>query len=83
MEQVSRGVWLVDVRGDWNRAEDVEIMLPGLKRPVIVGGSYGLENQRGELASVVGNGNRARLYADFDEIRPGVFLREARGGDIL
>jgi hypothetical protein len=56
---------------------DVELMLPGLLRPVLVGGSYGLENQRGELADMVGNGTRGLLYADMEGIRPGVFIRSS------
>lgn len=71
------GVWQVEVHGNWRRDMDVELMLPGLRRPVLVGGSYGLENQRGELAGNIGNGNRGFLYADMPGIMPGIFIRAA------
>lgn len=77
VEQEGLGVWLVEAHGNWQRGMDVELVLPGLSRPVLVGGSYGLENQRGELAGCIGNGNRGRLYADMPGIEPGVFVRAA------
>ena len=75
--QKALGVWQVDVHGNWRRDMDVELMLPGLRRPVLIGGSYGLENQRGKLADIVGNGVPALLYADMEGIDVGIFLRNA------
>ena len=72
------GVWGVETHGNWQRGMDVELMLPGLRRPVLAGGSYGLENQRGELVNGIGNGTRGVLYADMDGIEAGIFIREAR-----
>lgn len=77
LEQKERGVWLVEAHGNWKRERDVELMLPGMRRPLLVGGSYGLENQRGELCGLLGNGTQGYLYADTDELRPGIFIREA------
>lgn len=77
LERKEQGLWLVEAHGNWNRSKDVELMLPGMRRPVLTGGSYGLENQRGELSDLLGNGTRGLLYADFDELRPGIFIREA------
>ena len=75
--QKALGVWQVDVHGNWRRDMDVELMLPGMRRPVLIGGSYGLENRRGELADIVGNGAPALLYADMDGLESGIFLRQA------
>jgi putative protease len=75
--QKALGVWQVEVHGNWRRDMDVELMLPGLRRPVLIGGSYGLENQRGELTAIVGNGTPALLYADMDGLERGIFLRRA------
>jgi putative protease len=75
--QKTLGVWQVEVHGNWRRGMDVELMLPGLRRPVLPGGSYGLENQRGELTDIVGNGTPALLYADMDGLESGIFLRQA------
>lgn len=77
VEPAGLGVWRIEAHGNWRRDMDVELMLPGLRRPVLVGGSYGLENQRGELAGSIGNGNRGLLYADMPGIVPGVFIRAA------
>lgn len=71
------GVWQIEVHDNWRRDKDVELMLPGLRRPVLVGGSYGLENRRGELTGCIGNGNRGLLYADMPGIVPGIFIRAA------
>ena len=77
LEPAGLGVWKVEAHGNWRRSMDVELMLPGLKRPVLVGGSYGLENQRGDLSDLLGNGNRGLLYSDLPGIVPGIFIRGA------
>lgn len=77
LEPAGLGVWQVEAHGNWRRSMDVELLLPGLKRPLLVGGSYGLENQRGELSDLLGNGNRGFLYADAPGIVPGIFIRGA------
>ena len=77
IEPAGLGVWRIEAHGNWKRDMDVELMLPGLRRPVLVGGSYGLENQRGELAGSIGNGNRGLLYSDMPGIVPGIFIRAA------
>ena len=78
VDQKGLGVWQVEVHGAWKRSMDVELMLPGMRRPILVGGSYGLENQRGELTDIVGNGTRAHLYADVEGLAPGIFIRGAK-----
>ncbi|MDL2268139.1 U32 family peptidase [Desulfovibrio sp. OttesenSCG-928-G15] len=75
LEPEGLGVWAVEVLGNWRQNMDVEIMLPGLRRPVLAAESYGLENAKGELVRQVGNGTRCRLYADVPDIGPGIFLR--------
>mgnify|MGYP003623319392 CR=1 FL=1 len=77
LEPAGQGVWLVEAHGNWSRERDVELMLPGMRRPILIGQSYGLENQRGELVGRLGNGTRGMLYADNEDIVPGVFVREA------
>ena len=77
LEEKEKGVWLLEVNGNWRRDKDVELMLPGLRRPLLIGGSYGLENQRGQFSDLLGNGTRGLLYADVEDIRPGIFIREA------
>lgn len=70
-----KGAWLVEVRGKWRTSQPVELMLPGMRRPVMAPCSYALENHRGERADEVNSGTRAVLYTDTGDIRPGIFLR--------
>lgn len=77
LEPLGLGLWRVETHGNWRRAVDIEFMLPGMRRPQLTGGSYGLENERGELVSQLGNGTRGVLYADSDDVMPGVFIRKA------
>ena len=77
LEPAGQAAWKIEVLGNWRRDRDVELVLPGLKRPLLVGGSYGLENQRGELANELGSGVRGLLYADAEGVVPGVFVRAA------
>ena len=77
LEPAGQAAWRVEVLANWRRSRDVELVLPGLKRPLLVGGSYGLENQRGELANELGSGVRGLLYADVEGVAPGVFIRAA------
>lgn len=77
IEQQSPGVWRIAVHGNWRRTLDVELLLPGMRRPVLAGGGYGLENQRGERVDAVGNGTRALLYAETELLQAGIFIRNA------
>lgn len=76
LEPAGRAAWRVEILSNWRREWDVELVLPGLKRPLLIGGAYGLENQRGELADELGSGVRGLLYADEDGIVPGIFIRK-------
>ncbi|MDL2316908.1 U32 family peptidase [Desulfovibrio sp. OttesenSCG-928-A18] len=76
-EPLGPGAWLVDLRGNWERARDVELMLPGLARPLLAGGAYGLENQRGEAVKMLGNGVRAVFRCEEPGLAPGMFIRAA------
>lgn len=74
----SRGelrAWLVGVRGRWEAASPVELMLPGQRRPVLEPGSYALENHRGGMAGAVNSGTRAVLFTANQDIMPGIFFR--------
>ena len=77
LEPAGQASWRIEVRGNWRRAQDVEILLPGLRRPLLIGGSYGLENQRQELANELGSGIQGVLHADIDDLAPGTFIRAA------
>lgn len=68
--------WAVTVLGKWDEARPAEIMLPGMRRPVMKPGRYALENHRGERAGSAASGTRAVLHTDVPGVVPGVFIRE-------
>ena len=80
MARSDGSAWHVEVRGKWDSSQPVEIMLPGMRRPVLAAGSYGFENHRGEAANLVNNGTKAILFACIDGLEPGVFIRAAGAG---
>ena len=71
--------WRMEVRGAWREDMAVEIMLPGMHRPVLQPGGYALENHRGERAASVGSGIRGILHTDTPHIVPGCFIRASMG----
>lgn len=71
----ARGAWAVDVRGRWETDKPVELMLPGMRRPVLQPGEYAVENHRGETAAVAASGTRATLYTAQQGLEPGIFIR--------
>lgn len=80
LEPAGTSAWRVEVRGNWNVRQGVELILPGMRRPVLAAAEYGLENHRGEKSVSVGSGIRGVLHTDFPEIAPGVFIRAAVAG---
>ena len=71
-----KNAWVVTVMGKWNESRPAELMLPGMRRPVLHPGSYALENHKGERCGLAASGTRAVLYAEAPGIVSGVFLRE-------
>lgn len=76
-EEAGPGAWLLEGRGKWDAAENVELMLPGMKRPLLAGGTYALENLRGEKIRELNSGSRALLRAEAEGLMPGIFIRTA------
>lgn len=82
-EQLSADTWRIAVRSGWDAAADAEIMLPGMRRPLLPAHSYCLENQRGERVSTVHPGTTGTLHIDSNkvdetlaaELQKGIFLR--------
>ena len=72
----AKNAWVVTVMGKWNQNRPAELMLPGMRRPVLHPGFYALENHRGERCGSAASGTRAVLYTDATGIVPGVFVRD-------
>ncbi len=77
VEPAAEGTWVIDVRANWKQEWQVELMLPGLRRPTLSTGSYCFENHRGEKAEQVNCGTRALLRTDNPAVIPGIFIRKA------
>lgn len=73
------GAWSVTVMGQWDESRGVELMLPGMRRPVLPPGAYALENHRGERTGCAASGTRGVLYTQVRGIVPGVFVRGLPG----
>lgn len=69
--------WEISVRGRWEAEKDVTLILPQMQRPLLVAGTYRLENSKGEAVSTVHSGTRAVLHCDrlVGGIVPGVYIR--------
>ena len=77
--------WVIDVKENWSADAAAELMLPGLKRPLLPAGSCSFENHRGESSAQVACGTRAVLHLDQNlgsearqhlaDIEPGIFIR--------
>ena len=86
-EQIGEDAWRIAVRSSWRVTADAELMLPGMRRPLLPKGTYSLENQRGEQAETVHPGTEGILRIDFakldqratkeliSEMQQGMFLR--------
>lgn len=71
----AKGVWNVESRGRWETNAPIELMLPGMRRPILESGKYAVENHRGEISNLLASGTRGVLYTTAPGIQPGVFIR--------
>ncbi len=67
--------WLLSVRHRWNPRDRVEILVPGLYRPLLQPGEYRLEAPEGQALDTVHSGMQARLRAEHPHLRQGLLLR--------
>ncbi|NLV96641.1 MAG: U32 family peptidase [Desulfovibrionales bacterium] len=75
LEPVGQGLWLIDVKYRFSTNTDLEILCPGLRRPIIAGGDYGIEKQDGLKVSVAHGGVQLFLRCDHPDFEPGLYLR--------
>ncbi len=74
-EQVGNAAWRISVRSPWELQRPIQIMQPGLRRPELAAGTYGLENHRGEACTLLHPGMDGLLRCDSDQLAEGLFLR--------
>jgi putative protease len=73
--RLSAGSWEMAVLAPWQCDRPVEILVPGLKRPLLQPQHCRVENHRGETARQVHPGTSAILHCDHPDLAPGLFLR--------
>ncbi|WP_028574637.1 peptidase U32 family protein [Desulfonatronovibrio hydrogenovorans] len=71
------GKWLVQVKEKWTLSQDLELVLPGLRRPPVPAGDYSLETREGCRAETVHSGMEAIFCCHHDQIRENTFVRSA------
>lgn len=75
VEEIRPGAWSMDVKHRFQDGDTLEILAPGLHRPVLAGGGHGVEKDDGSLVRDVHSGLRLMLRCDHPDLRPGLFLR--------
>ena len=67
--------WQIAVRSPFRADRPVQVMVPGLKRPVLPVGAFQLENHRGEAVDVVHPGMFGFIRCESEHFAEGLFLR--------
>ncbi|GAB7078653.1 peptidase U32 family protein [Megalodesulfovibrio paquesii] len=80
-EQLGEGVWRIAVRDRLDATRPLELLLPGLRRPVLAPGAFALERDSGERRSQAHSGERVLLRLEAGPFsaafRPGLYVRQA------
>ncbi len=79
------GAWQVQVKATWQALSSVDILVPGLRRPRLIPGQYGLEGTDGHALTVAHPGAVIVLRGPSSDLgpdvapglAPGLFLRQA------
>lgn len=69
--------WTVQAKSRWESARALQILVPGLERPVLGPGDYGLETPWGDELKVVHSGQEALLRCDHPDLARWRLLRLA------
>ena len=75
LQKIMDNKWLIQVKEKWSSSQNIELILPGLNRPVISADNYLIENQTGQKASTVHSGINAVLCCEHELIRENIFIR--------
>ncbi len=66
LEKLSDTSWLIDVRATWYNDKEIQLLVPGFKRPLL--GAYSLENHKGEETSILHPGMKGVLHCQSDAV---------------
>ncbi|MFP4110327.1 MAG: peptidase U32 family protein [Desulfonatronovibrio sp.] len=75
LQKTGSSRWLVQIKEKWLCSMDVELVLPGLRRPSISRGNYSLENHSGQKTQTAHSGMTATLCCEHEQIRENIFIR--------
>lgn len=75
IEQVRPGLWVMDVKHRFQSNEPLEIVLPGLRRPILAPTEFGVEKEGGLHVGTAHSGLRLLLHCDHPDLAPEIFLR--------
>lgn len=75
LEPLGSGLWSVDIKHRFSTEQPLEIVLPGLRRPVLSAADYGLEQEDGTKTDTAHSGLRLYLRCEHPDLAPGIFLR--------
>ncbi len=73
LEEVKSGSWLIDVRAPWSDNSDVQVLVPGYKRPQLE--KYTLENHKGEKVSQLHPGMKGIIHCENDTLRDKLYIQ--------
>lgn len=74
-EPLRDGQWLMDVKHRFQAGDSLEIVLPGLRRPLLQSDDYGIAKDDYRILDMIHSGQRVVLHCEHPELRPGLFLR--------
>lgn len=83
-ERGQDGTYFLAMRGQWKKGYALEIMLPGMQRPVVQAQDFSIENLEGHAMDVANSGQEVVLKLGDDAeniakaLQPGVFIRVIR-----
>ena len=84
VEQREQGAFSLAMRGQWKKGYDLEVMLPGLRRPVVKADDFAIENREGQAMDVANSGQQVilklgdRAVSVAEALQQGVFIRVIR-----
>ncbi len=71
----AKDCWQVAVLSPWDIRRPIHIIAPGLQRPELAFGQYGMENHRGEQSTTVHPGTQVLMRCAHPDLAVGLFLR--------
>ena len=77
VEPMEEGKWLVQTKARWETSSPLDILVPGLSRPRLGSGEYGVSDDQGNGRPVAHPGQYMVLECDHPAIKPGLFFRKA------